>query len=177
MFCWCPKTWGVKKIHVASILEFKLPLEILLDLLQPIQADLSLQVNLRPLQIVSNVSSCQKTWVLKKPKSLACLEVELLLEVLLDLLQPIQAVLSLQVNLRPLEIVPNDSPYPKTWGLKKIQDPSSPGSQVTTRSSPWPPTAHTGCSWPSGQSEATGIGPKWFPIPKNLVGFEKKSSP
>ena len=53
--------------------------------------------------------------------SLACLEVELLLEVLLDLLQPIQAVLSLQVNLRPLEIVPNDSPYPKTWGLKKNQ--------------------------------------------------------
>ena len=87
---------------VCIILEFKLPLEILLDDLQPIQADLSLQVNLRPLQIVSNVSSCQKTWVLKKPKSLACLEVELLLEVLLDLLQPIQAVLSLQVNLRPL---------------------------------------------------------------------------
>ena len=106
---------------VASIiLEFKLPLEVLLDLLQPIQADLSLQVNLRPLQIVSNFSSCQKTWVLKKPKSLACLEVELLLEVLLDLLQPIQAVLSLQVNLRPLEIVSNDSPYTKTWVKKNM---------------------------------------------------------
>ena len=50
----------------------------------------------------------------KTPTSLAYLEVELLLEVLLDLLQPIQAVLSLQVNLRPLEIVSNDSPYPKT---------------------------------------------------------------
>ena len=52
--------------------------------------------------------------------SLACLEVELLLEVLLDLLQPIQAVLSLQVNLRPLEIVSNDSPYTKTWVKKNM---------------------------------------------------------
>ena len=51
--------------------------------------------------------------------SLAFSEAELLHEVLLDLLQPIQAVLSLQVNLRVLKIVPNDSPYPKTWGLKK----------------------------------------------------------
>ena len=91
-------------------MEFKLPLEILLDLLQPVQADLSLQVNLRPLQMVSNVSSYQNLG-LKKPKSLACLELKLLLEVLLDLLQPIQAVLSLQVNLRPLEIVSNDSSY------------------------------------------------------------------
>ena len=48
-------------------------------------------------------------------------EVELLCEVLLDLLQPIQAVLDLQVNLGPLEMVANDYPYPKTWGLKKIK--------------------------------------------------------
>ena len=68
--------------------------------------------------------------------SLAYLEVELLLEVLLDLLQPVQAVLRLQVNLRLLEMVSNDSPYPKTWGLKKIQVPSSPGSQVTPRRCP-----------------------------------------
>ena len=40
-------------------------------------------------------------------------------EDILDLLQPVQAVLDLQVNLGPLEMVPNDSPYPKTWGLKK----------------------------------------------------------
>ena len=46
-------------------------------------------------------------------------EVELLREVLLDLLQPVQSVLSLQVNLRVLKMVPNDSPYPKTWGLQK----------------------------------------------------------
>ena len=52
---------------------------------------------------------------LKKYTSLACLEFKLLLEVLLDLLQPIQAVLSLQVNLRLLEMVSNDSPYPNTW--------------------------------------------------------------
>ena len=48
-------------------------------------------------------------------------EVELLREVLLDLLQPVQSVLSLQVNLRVLKTVPNDSPYPKTWGLQKKQ--------------------------------------------------------
>ena len=30
-------------------------------------------------------------------------------------------VLALQVHLRSLAIVPNDSPYPKTWGLKKIR--------------------------------------------------------
>ena len=46
---------------------------------------------------------------LKKTKSLACLEVKLLHEVILDLLQPVQVVLALNlVNLRPLETVPND---------------------------------------------------------------------
>ena len=90
MFCWCPKTWGFKKIHVASIiLEFKLLLEVLLDLQQPIQAVLSLQVNLRPLEMLSIDSPFQKKNGFKKNMSLACLEVELLLEVLLDLLQPI----------------------------------------------------------------------------------------
>ena len=51
-----------------------------------------------------------------KMKSLACSEQELLHEVILDLLQPLQPILDLQVNLRLLEMVPNDSPYPKTWG-------------------------------------------------------------
>ena len=46
--------------------------------------------------------------------SLACLEAKLLHEVLLDLLQTAQAVLDLHVNPRPLEIIPNDSPYQKT---------------------------------------------------------------
>ena len=61
----------------------------------------------------------QKPGVEKKTQvsSMLGIEVELLLEVLLDLLQPVQAVLSLQVKVRPLEMVSNDSPYPKTWGL------------------------------------------------------------
>ena len=46
-------------------------------------------------------------------------EVELLREVLLDLLQPVQAVLAVQAHLGPLRMVPNDSPYPKPWVLKK----------------------------------------------------------
>ena len=63
----------------------------------------------------------KKPVVLKKFRSLARLEAELLREDILDLLHPIQAVLDLQVNLGPLKMVPNDSPYPKTWGLKKIR--------------------------------------------------------
>ena len=59
--------------------------------------------------MVQNDSPYPKTW-LKKIRSLAYSEAKLLLEVVLDLLQPIQAVLALQVNLRPLEMVPNDSP-------------------------------------------------------------------
>ena len=104
-----------------ACLEVELLLEVLLDLLQPVQAVLSLQVNLRPLEIDPNDSPYPKTWGLKKIRSLACLEAELLREDVLDLLQPIQAVLDLQVNLGPLKMVPNDSPYPKTWGLKKIR--------------------------------------------------------
>ena len=46
------------------------------------------------------------------------------LEVLLDLLQPLQSVLAIQVQLRPLEMVSNDLPYPKTYGFKKPQDSS-----------------------------------------------------
>ena len=80
--------------------------------------------------LVSNDSPCQKTCFLKKtPMSLGFLEVELLLEVLLDLLQPIRAVLSLQVNLRPLEAVSNDSPYQKTWVLKFLFNMTKAGNQ------------------------------------------------
>ena len=47
-----------------------------------------------------------------KNRSPASSKVEyLLLEVVLDLLHPI---LDLQINLMPLKMVPNDSPYPKT---------------------------------------------------------------
>ena len=44
-------------------------------------------------------------------KSGVCSELGLLL------LQPLQPVLGLQMGLRLLKIVPNDLPYPKTWGL------------------------------------------------------------
>ena len=40
-----------------------------------------------------------------------------LLEVVLGLLQPLDPVLDLQIDLRLLKMVPNDSPYPKTLGL------------------------------------------------------------
>ena len=56
--------------------------------------------------------------------------------VLLDLLQPVQPVLEVQVNLRLLEMVPNDSPYPKTWGLAKNQVSKMLLSRVTLRSGP-----------------------------------------
>ena len=137
---WCSvgaqKHEGLKKYMLLASWNSSYLLKFSLTSYSPYRLISAFRFNLRPLQIVSNVSSCQKTWVLKKPKSLACLEVELLLEVLLDLLQPIQAVLSLQVNLRPLEIVPNDSPYPKTWGLKKNQVSSLLGSRVTPRRCP-----------------------------------------
>ena len=40
-----------------------------------------------------------------------------LLEVVPGLLQPLHPVLDLQINLRLLKMVPNDSPWPKTLGL------------------------------------------------------------
>tara|TARA_Y100001956_G_scaffold6456_1_gene5693 strand:+ start:493 stop:660 length:168 start_codon:yes stop_codon:yes gene_type:complete len=40
-----------------------------------------------------------------------------LLEVVLGLLQPLHPVLDLQIHLRLLKIVANDSPFPKTLGL------------------------------------------------------------
>ena len=58
------------------------------------------------------ISNTQEYEVKKKPKSLACSEVKLLHEVVLDHLQPIQAVLDLQVNLRT-GMVLKDSPYKK----------------------------------------------------------------
>ena len=73
----------------------------------------------------------KNTWGLKRIKFLAYPEAKLLYEVLLDLLQTVQAVHDLQVNLRPLELDPNDSPYPRTWALKKNHVPSLLASQVT----------------------------------------------
>ena len=70
--------------------------------------------------MVPNDSPYPKTWGLKKIRSLAYPEAKLLHEDVLDLLQPVQAVLDLQVNLGPRKMVPNDSPCPKTWGLKNM---------------------------------------------------------
>ena len=39
-----------------------------------------------------------------------------LLEVVLGLLQHLHPVLDLKFDLRLLKVVPNDSPYPKTYG-------------------------------------------------------------
>ena len=86
-------------------MEVELLLEVLLDLLQPIQAVLGLQVNLRPLEMVSNDSPHPNQGFKKTPKPLGFSEAELLHEELLDLLQPVQAVLALQVYLSPLEMV------------------------------------------------------------------------
>ena len=58
-------------------------------------------------------------------------------------------------------------PFPKNLVLKKSQVSSMLGSRVTPWSSPWPPTARTGCSQASGLSEASGNGWKWFPMPPN----------
>ena len=109
-----PKNLGFKKIRSLACIEAELLPEVLLDLLQPVQAVLALQVHLRPLAMVPNDSPYPKTWGLKKIKFLAYPEAKLLREDVLDLLQPVQAVLALQVNLGPLEMVPNDLPYPKT---------------------------------------------------------------
>ena len=125
-----------KKTKSLACSEVKLLHEVVLDLLQHIQAVLDLQVNLRTLEMVLKHSPYPKNLGFKKSKSLAFSEAKLLYEVLLDLLQSVQAVHDLQVNLRPLELVPNDSPYPKTWGLKKNHVPSLLGSQVTPRSCP-----------------------------------------
>ena len=46
-----------------------------------------------------------------------------LLQLGLLLLQPLQPVLGLQMGLRLLKIVPNDLPYPKTWGLTPKSSP------------------------------------------------------
>ena len=48
------------------------------------------------------------------------------------------------------------------------------GSRVTSWSSPWPPTARTGCSQPSGQSEAAKNGPKCRPAKLSKVHFSRK---
>ena len=47
----------------------------------------------------------------------------LLFEVILSLLQPLRPFLDLQIDLRLLKMVPNDSPYPKTLVLAPNSSP------------------------------------------------------
>ena len=176
---WCSvgaqKHGGLKKIHVASIASSwnsSYFLKFFLTSYSPYRLFSAFRSIWGLWKWFQMIPHTQKPGGLKKIRSLACLEAELLREDVLDLLQPIHAVLDLRVNLGPLKMVSNDSPYPKTWGLKKNQVSSLLGSRVTPRRCPWPPTARIGCSWPSGQSGASENGPKWFPIPKNL-GFKK----
>ena len=100
------------KLVSLTCLVAKLLHELLLALLQHVQAVHDLQVNWRQLDIVPNDSLCPKKLGLKKTKSRSCLEAELLPNVLLDLLQPVEAVLDPQINLRQLKLVPNDSQKP-----------------------------------------------------------------
>ena len=109
-----------------------------------------------------------------------------LLEVLLDLLQPLHPVCSLQVYLRLLKIVPNDSQYPKTcseaeiefhslkWFLNSYSPSTLFWSDSTSWSPPWPPTSPPHSSWPSGQSESSENSLKWFPMPQN-IGFATRT--
>ena len=117
----CPKTYYSKKYTSLECLEFKLLLEVLLDLLQPIQAVLSLQVNLRPLEMVSNDYPYSKTWGFKKIRSLACLEAELLREDVLDLLQPIYRLFftfrSIWGLLKGSQMIPHNSGIWLAWKL------------------------------------------------------------
>ena len=64
---------------------------------------------------------------------------------------------SIGVNLTLSQMVPRTQ---KTRVLKKTASIVL-GSRVTPQSSPWPPTACTGRSWPSDQSKASGNGSKW----------------
>ena len=80
---------------------------------QPIQQVLDLQVNLRLLKMNCTVLTPEPS--LKHDQRLNYSQVRIsLLEVVLGLLQPVQSVLDLQVNLRPLKLISNDCPYPKT---------------------------------------------------------------
>ena len=81
---------------------------------------LTLQINLRFLKLVWNDSPNPKTlvWYQNYVSSMIRTKVTISLhEVVLGLLQTFHPVLGLQIDLRLLKIVSNDSPYPKTFSL------------------------------------------------------------
>ena len=118
--------------------EVKLLHKVVHGHLQPVQAVLDLQINLRVLEMVPKDSPIPipKNLGFKKIKFLAFPEAKLLHEDVLDLLQPVQAVLDLQVNLSDLKMISNDFPYQRILGLKKPQVSSMLRSEVTPRSCP-----------------------------------------
>ena len=100
-----------------------------------------------------------------------------LFDILLDLLQPIYPILGLQVDLWLLKMVSNDSFITQNMGFDTraisiaCSEADNPKLEFHFLKSSLPPTAHPLCSWPSGQSEASKNGPKWFSITQNM-GFD-----
>ena len=95
-------------------------LQVVLGLPQHLGPVLDLQINLRFLKLVWNDSPNRKTlvWYQNYVSSTIRTKVTISLhEVVLGLLQTLHPVLGLQIDLRLLKIVSNDSPYPKTFSL------------------------------------------------------------
>ena len=100
-------------------------LEVILDPLQPLHPILDCQVDLRLLKMVPNDSPSPKTWGLTPepwPWHIQKLSYSPSYSFTSwsppwpPTVQSLHPVLHLQVNLRLTKMVPNDSPYPKTWG-------------------------------------------------------------
>ena len=118
-----PKTLDLSPKTFSTMFRTKVTislLEVVLGLLQPLHPVLDLQINLRFLKLVSNDSPKPKTlvWYQNYASSMIRTKVKISLhEVVLGLLQTLHPVLGLQIDLRLLRMVSNDSPYPKTFSL------------------------------------------------------------
>ena len=105
------RSWVTSQVRISL-------LEVLLVLQQPLRPVLGLQVDLRILITVLNNSPYPKHWFCHKNHVSSMLwswvtpQVRIsLLEILLDLVQPVHPVLVHQVDLRLLKMVWKDSPY------------------------------------------------------------------
>ena len=122
-FVWLPlaKNIGAKKHSTMFRTKVTIScLQVVLGLLQHLGPVLDLQINLRFLKLVWNDSPNRKTlvWYQNYVSSTIRTKVTIPLhEVVLGLLQTLHPVLGLQIDLRLLKIVSNDSPYPKTFSL------------------------------------------------------------
>ena len=120
----CPRTWGLTP-HYQFPCMFQTKvislLEVVLGLLQPLHTALFLTFGyLWGSWIWSQmIPTTQKhlLWHQNQVSSMFRTKVtKSLFEVVLGLKQPLYPVLDLQIDLKLLKMVPNDSPYPKTWG-------------------------------------------------------------